>query len=608
MMKNLYKSGIASYNINMWKKTDKETGIIRKLFVSTFIVQLVSMLSTTINSIIDGMVIGKCLGLQSMTAYGYVTPVILVVSALCVLMGAGTSGACGRAVGSGDKKEISNCFSSLFMSGAAIGIFCMLLVEIGSGPLAAVLTGTLGKAPNTYTELVQEYLIGFGFNIPFAMLMIHLSPITQFDGKPKLSIAALVTMSVTNAVLDVLNGVVFHGGMVGMALATSIASFLGFCVLSSVFFRKNHIMHFSFRGFRWHYARMLFSFGLSASVMMFAGMFTMFILNRLLGYYVSHDAVAALASVNSAGFLCTAIGSALRITVVTLTSMLEGERDSYSQMALMRIAVRAGIVLNFIVMCVIIACAGFIMMLFLETGTEPYEMSVTGLRIYALMMILFSMNMITSGYFQGKRKLKISVFFILLDKLICVSVFAWILVQIFGAVGVWVSFPLGSLLAMLISYVILCIRAKKLCTNLPDLFSVKEDKEIPDARFFIASLEESADVSAKVNAFCRDNGADFRSAFVLALATEELANNVISYGFREGQNNIVSVRITGEKDVWQLRMRDNCPIFDPEKYVRMYDDENPAEHIGIRLIAGMADRFHYFNSMNMNQILISVGK
>ena len=42
-----------------------------------------------------------------------------------------------------------------------------------------------------------------------ALLMILLSPVAQFDGKPKRSVAALVTMSVANAVLDILNGFAF---------------------------------------------------------------------------------------------------------------------------------------------------------------------------------------------------------------------------------------------------------------------------------------------------------------------------------------------------------------------------------------------------------------
>lgn len=579
--------------------------LIKKMFRTTLAVQMVAMLSATVNTVIDGIVIGRCLGVKEMTAYGYVTPVLMVVTAFGVLMAAGTSGSCGRIIGNGDKEKISGCFSTIFATGLIIGLLFLCVIEAGSGGLAGFLSGTSG-AQTDIRMLIKEYLVGYGFAVPPTLLMIHLTPILQLDGNPRLSVAAMTAMSAANAVLDVLSGLILHGGMFGMAMATTLSSYLGLCIMLCNFLRKDHLMIFSPKRMRMRYVRMLFGFGISASALMFFGTCAMFILNNIMIRFVSASAVAALAAVNAAGTLCTSIGLASRVTIVTLTSMFEGEQDEKSERELMEIALKEGSILNLGAMFMFIILASYIMSLFLPAATEAYDMSVSGFRCYAAMMLFFSCNMMFSGYYQGKRLLALSVAMLLLDKLVCVCMLAGGLVGRFGVYGVWAAFPLGSLSAMLLSWGLLCIRIGKLCVRLSDLLCAKEKSVQPDIRFLITSGEDVPRVSAAVQTFCMDNGVSSRNALVLALATEELANNVVNYGFRAGRSNQISVRVTGQGTDWQLRIRDNCPLFDPQKYVRLFEKEDITEHIGIRMIAQMAADFQYFNSMNMNQVVVRV--
>jgi Na+-driven multidrug efflux pump/anti-sigma regulatory factor (Ser/Thr protein kinase) len=582
--------------------------ILKKMFMTTFSVQIVSMLSGTINSIVDGIVIGRCLGIEEMTAYGYVTPIIMIVLALGILFGAGTSGSCGRVIGAGDKKEISSCFSSIFIAGIVIGFIGLLVLEVFSGSISAFLTGNTNQDTVKIMVHVKDFLIGYGFNMLPALLVVLLSPVMQFDGKPHLSVIAMLVMTVCNIILDVLNGLVIHWGMFGMAMATSISSMLAVIIMMTNVFRKEHLMKFSLKSFNLKYIKMLFSYGMTASIMIFAGTLTIFFLNRILGQNVGKDAVAALAAVNTASALCTTIGLALRITLVTLVSLFEGEKDEPSQYELMKLALKRGMLLNIIAMIVIITCSSLIMIMFLKSGTSAYEMSVTGIRLYASMMLFFSWNMILSGYYQGKRKIGISITIILLDKLICVCILSYVLVNFFGAMGVWMSFPLGSLAAMLLSFAIICILNRKLSYKLQNILSITDSDKTPDARFTIDDALDIVIVSDKISHFCYDNGADARSSYLLALAAEELANNIISYGFEPGRNNHISIRVTGQGQKWKLRIRDDCHLFDPEQYVKLFDyTQSPSEHIGIRMISGMASEFLYFNSMNMNQVVVNVG-
>jgi Na+-driven multidrug efflux pump len=53
-----------------------------------------------------------------------------------------------------------------------------------------------------------------------------------------------------DAAFDLANVLVFHGGMLSMALATSLSNCLGLCVLLTHFSRKDRILHFTLQGLR----------------------------------------------------------------------------------------------------------------------------------------------------------------------------------------------------------------------------------------------------------------------------------------------------------------------------------------------------------------------
>ena len=58
--------------------------MIRKIFRDMLFVQIISAMTVTICMLIDSIMIGRFLGVDSMTAYGLSTPVLLVFAAFAV--------------------------------------------------------------------------------------------------------------------------------------------------------------------------------------------------------------------------------------------------------------------------------------------------------------------------------------------------------------------------------------------------------------------------------------------------------------------------------------------------------------------------------------------
>ena len=57
---------------------------------------------------------------------------------------------------------------------------------------------------------------------------------------------------------------------------------------------------------------------------------------------------------------------------------------------------------------------------------------------------------------------------------------------------------------------------------------------------------------------------------------------------------------------WMLRMRDNCPKFDPTEWLKLHENEDKTRNIGIRMVCGMAKDIKYLSTMELNNITITI--
>ena len=88
-----------------------------------------------------------------------------------------------------------------------------------------------------------------------------------------------------------------------------------------------------------------------------------------------------------------------------------------------------------------------------------------------------------------------------------------------------------------------------------------------------------------------------------------MAVNILDYGFVEGRNNRIDIRLVRKRDQdLILRIRDNCEGFDPVNYYEMTkpDENDPARHIGIRMVFKMVKDVKYVNTLGLNNLTIRI--
>lgn len=53
-----------------------------------------------------------------------------------------------------------------------------------------------------------------------------------------------------------------------------------------------------------------------------------------------------------------------------------------------------------------------------------------------------------------------------------------------------------------------------------------------------------------------------------------------------------------------VRIRDNCVIFDPLQRLQLYSPDDPAHHIGLRMIVGTAKDVQYTSVLKLNNLVL----
>lgn len=568
-----------------------------------FIVQIMTMLTGIAGSVIDGMVTGKFLGEDALAAFGFTTAVSLVVAIAGGILSTGTSVVCSKSLGCGELEKTKRDFSVCFSTALAVSIVLALLIISLAVPIARI-TGAEGEV----IRLTADYIRGYGIACPAIIFVAFLMPIMQMDGEMNRLMIAVVIMTAGDIAADLLNALVFHGGMFGMALATAASYYLALLCLLPHFGKKDVIFGRPSLMFDSKIIGAMLKHGSPTALTQLGRLLLIFILNHYLMKLGGNQAVAAQTVIMSAGNLCMVPGTALGSSAQVIAGVLTGEEDRAGIGRLIRTAMRYNIWVNGGCMAFFFLFAGPVVSIFYNDASVSMDLAVIGFRFYALSMIFYGINLIFRSYCQGSGQTIKAYVITICDCFLCPLVMAFLLGTLFGIPTMWLCYVLGEGLTMAVMF-ILFHRGSKGQSGM--------EAYIPFPQSFGKGIEaafeqnitendpnEAATLSQRVGTFCSDNSADARTSFLIALSAEEAVGNVMEHGFNDGKPHCVELRVLKKEDSWILRVRDDCRLFDPKKYLEQFTDEDPSKNIGLKLLRGMSSDITYINALGLNNLTI----
>ena len=576
--------------------------MIRKLIKQMLAAQTLSALTVSVCLLIDNVMICRFLGVQAIAAYGLANPILLVIGAIGSMLAAGVQVACSKSLGSGSKEETDKGYSSALGLMLGISLLFMLAVLVFQSPLATAMgAGSEGEL----FEQTRDYLAGFIIGAPGSMGALVLVPFLQMAGQSSLLIVAVLVMTVADVGLDLLNVLVFHGGMFGMGLASALSYYAAMLVTLVYFLSGKCVFSFSVKAISGKKIRELFVGGVPTIFSMASSVVLVFILNKILLGAGGSVAVAAFSVLLGIGNASNCISTGVGGVALTLSGILYHEEDGTGLKELLRSLARYAVLLGAVMGALLIAFAPFLVGIFISKAGEAREMAVQGVRLFALGLIPCCLNNALKNLYQGTDRVRLTEAISVAEGALLPTLAAFLFSRLWGVTGVWLYFATGEHLALLCAALYVWRRNRAISLSAQAFLLFKDDFGVSPDHLLETEIRSLTDVTAAAEAaeaFCRRHGQSEKVANHIALCVEEMASNAVIHGFAKGKNNRLSIRIQHKDSRWVLRFRDDCRAFDPVSYVPQ--GENDA--LGIRLVMAMADGVRYTYSLSLNNLTIKL--
>ena len=168
---------------------------------------------------------------------------------------------------------------------------------------------------------------------------------------------------------------------------------------------------------------------------------------------------------------------------------------------------------------------------------------------------------------------------------------------------------MSYVLSLLAIFLTACKFHGRLTFKLEDYLLLPDDFGAVEGRQLDMTVTDKAEVlglSECTQNFCEAQDIDERRSMFAGICIEEMAGNIVDYGFDDGKKHFVDVRVIVDGERVIIRIRDDCRPFDPKKQAELYRSEDPTAHIGIRLCRKIATEFNYVNVLKLNNLIIKI--
>ena len=406
---------------------------------------ILSSIFANLYSTVDGIFVARWINTDALSAINITLSLTYVASALGMMFGSGGNALVARKIGEGKLQEAREDFSLLMAVAFVFSVVLTILSFLFLDPLCHFLGSDEALLP-----YCREYMIPVLISLPFSVfgMVFHLSFITV--GKASLGALLSVMGGIANIVLGWLFIAVFHWGLTGAAVATSIGYAIPSVVGTIWFFTNRNQALYVVRP-KWNGKTLIDSCvnGSSEMVGVMAFSVITILFNRILMELGGSDGVAALTIIWYAQGLFGGLfrGYINGISSVVSYNLGRGDRKRLSRLFRISIGVLGAV--SLIATALSYLLGGAVVDFFAKGNEHVAAVALHGFRIVATSFVMLAYNTFSSGWFTALNDGKTSAILSFCRTMIFLVVPVLILPRLFDIDGVWLSLTVGELLSLI---------------------------------------------------------------------------------------------------------------------------------------------------------------
>ncbi len=424
------------------------TGEIPRLFMKYALPGVAGLLFLGIQSVIDGIVLGRFVGANALASVNLVLPCYSLISAFAIVMGIGGQTLVSISLGRGDKQEANNALRSVFVFLLGMSVVVSLVIFLSAGKIASFLGANEVLLPDAVHYI--RALVPF-FSLLCAMFFGDY--IIKAMGHPLYATSVMGITVVLNIVLDLVFVAVLGWGVMGAGLATGIAFTMGACFNVPRLFSRHEVVAVQ----RGRYDRRLvwnaFYNGSSEGMSELSVAITVFLFNITMMRYLGESGVAAFTAINYILFIGTTVFLGISDGIIPIIGYNYGARQQERIKSILKLAARTNSLIGIgLFLLLLLFGEQVIGLFFKDHGSEAFEIASRGVSIYCFAFLLCGLNILASSYFTAIGNAKISIIISALRGLVFVGIGILVLPAVFGIDAIWYDVPIAEICTLSVSF------------------------------------------------------------------------------------------------------------------------------------------------------------
>lgn len=583
--------------------------MIDRLFRKVSYVQIMVNTAASIAMIIDNIVIGRFLGVKAVGSYGAVAPLLLTIMAISQVLSTGGQMRCEEELGKGNKKGADGVASLTLILGLIFAIMSIIVCFTMQHPLL----GILGVKPES--ELYQHtlaYLLGFIVGAPGFIGMLVLVPFIQLDGDKACVIRSTIFMTIFDCVGDIVAVTVFHGGMFGIGIASSISYYCALAVLLFHFATWRDGLRLGITNLPFSISADIFKLGTPAALQKVLRTLLSLTVNHILIGFGGAVVLGIFTVINSILNLFNSMGQGMGSGTLLLTGIFYSEKEKNKLKEVVKAFVKYSLIADMTMIVIVWLFATPLIMLFTGPREIDAAQAAMALRFAVIDLALYSLANCFKNYYQGIKHQAMTYVITVTEAFLFAAIAALPLMLCFGVNGICSVYAVGDFLCLVMIWIIVCVKNKSLSFSLDNFMLLDRDFGVNDDCYLfrkVSSVEEAAETADAVNQFVEKHGRnmELKRQRYLGVCVEELCKNIVTYGFNDSKKNNLEVSVIFENDSFLLRIRDDCRKYNPVEYFNRYLKEEPGlldGKYGLKLVFGITEDINYFGTLGLNTVTI----
>lgn len=418
------------------------TYYLLKNFFKYVSLNVIGMIGLSCYILADTFFVSNALGSNGLAALNFSIPIYCIINGAGLMIGIGGATKYSILKSQNEDKKANSIFSNTVIIGMATGVV-MLIVGIFLSTSIAKLLGAEG----TTLTMASTYLTIILCFSPFFILNNIMIAFIRNDGDPRLSMAAMLTGSFSNIVLDYIFIFPLSMGMFGAAFATGLAPIISLCILSLHFIKQKNNFKLIKCKVNIKNIKNILGLGLSSLITEISSGLVLILFNLVILGITGIIGVAAYGIVANVALVVISIFTGIAQGIQPLLSEGYGKKDSILIKQVLKYAITLSLVLATVIYILTFLLSDNIIAAFnSENNAELISIAKNGLKLYFTGFFFAGFNIIIAAFLSATAKMKGAFVVSVMRGCIAIIPCLLILTAFLGMKGVWLSFTFAEII------------------------------------------------------------------------------------------------------------------------------------------------------------------